>query len=218
MIRISAPWKETIEGYTYAKTKLYIDPETCKGWEEYCNSPENSGFTKYFDEHYVETTSGESELWFTVDAKYGNYMCTERADAFIVMLLHYAMASGSDIISEAPVSSMLLYNIQTEIIPHLCTRKFKPIQVHATPVNEPYPTNNCGATGMSCGIDSFFSLWIHTQKDIPEDFRIKYLTFFNVGAINAIFPDDISLERRNELMLQVSKEKADQAKIGRAHV
>lgn len=211
MIRISKPWKENREGYTYAKVKVTMDRETCHKYLDYCNLPENKRFTKYIDETYADLTCGETVLWFSVGEKFKDALCLDRADAFLVSMLHYAMAAGADIYSEAPVSSMLLYNIRTEIIPHLCTGKFKPIKIEADPIDTPYPTHDCAATGMSCGIDSFFTLWLHEQEGIPDNFKIKYLTFFNVGAINGIFSEGVPLERRNELMLQVSREKAAQA-------
>lgn len=211
MILISRPWIEVKDGAAFAKVKLNIDKKTCDRWVDYCNLPENYGYTKYIDEKYSDVTSGQTELWFSVDEKFKDSLCVDRADAFVVVLLHYAMATGSDIESEAPVSSMLLYNIRTELIPHLCTGNYREISVHAEAVDSTYSTQACGATGMSCGIDSFFSLWLHQQANVPEDFKLKYLTFFNVGAINAIFSDDVSLPRRNELMLKISREKAAQA-------
>lgn len=212
MIIISKPWKEEKGEYTFAKVKLNISADTCKNWERYCAMPENRGFTQYIDAAYTENTCGEKELWFSVEKKFGDYLCIDRCDAFLLMFMHYAMATGSDIVCEGPVSANLLYGIRTEMIPHLCVGKFGIINVQAEEISIPYSSSDCGATGMSCGIDSFFSLWLHQQDYIPENFRIKYFTFFNVGAINAVFPDGISLERRNELMQQISIEKADQAR------
>lgn len=212
MIRISAPWKESSAGYTYVKATLEIDAQTCEGWKAYCGAKENENFTKYLGDNYTDRVSGKSVLWYAVDEKYGDYACTDRADAFVVSLLHYAMASGSDIVSEAPVSSTLLYNIRTELIPHLCRAPFKAIHVEAPVVSELCPSQNAAATAMSGGIDSFFTLWQHQQEGIPEDYRLKYLTFFNVGAINAIFDDSVPLEKRNQVMLEVSQEKSKMAR------
>lgn len=211
MIQISKPWIEIENGNAFAKVKLTIDRGTCDKWYEYCKLPENAGFTNYINEKYSEITCGTGVLWFSVDEKFKDNLCVDRSDAFLVSMLHYAMSTGSDVQCEAPVSSTLLYNIRTEVIPHLCTGKFKSIKVEADAIDTSYATHDCAATGMSCGIDSFFTLWMHQKEGIPESYRIKYLTFFNVGAINAIFSDEISLARRNELMLKVSREKAAQA-------
>lgn len=213
MIKISAPWKETDESSAFVKVKLFISPDACERWVAYCQRKENKHFVQYLSDDYTEVTGKETILWYATDKKYADGICADRGDAFVVSLLHYAMATGSDIESEAPVSAALLYNIRTSLIPHLCQEKmgFRPIAIVAPITYEPCPSQNVAATGMSCGIDSFFTLWQHQQPDIPEDYRIKYLTFFNVGAINAIFKPGTSLEQRNQIMQEVSVVKAEQA-------
>ena len=36
-------------------------------------------------------------LWFEVEKKYSEYLCTERADAYLIGLLHYAMQNNEDL-------------------------------------------------------------------------------------------------------------------------
>lgn len=211
MITIKRIWKESHDGFTYAMAKLQIDEAACADWKAYCERKENRYFTKYLDDKYVSAMSGESTLWFAVEDRYAEYLCLDRADAFLLSMLHYAMASGSDIRSDIPVSEELLYHIKVEMIPHMCIGDFRRINVEAPITNVPFPSKGAAATGMSCGIDSFFSVWQHTQPYVPESFRVKYVTFFNVGAINIVFPDGLDLDRRNELMLEISQKKAAEA-------
>lgn len=214
MIKISQPWKEVHDEWTYLKAKVSIDSKDAESYVEYCNLPDNYSCVKYIDKEYVNTISGEGELWFSVNNKYGTGLCDDRADAFVVSLLHYAMVSGADISVEGYLSTELLYNIRTEIVPHLCTGQFKPIRINALHETDmPAELNRCAATGMSCGIDSFYSLWRNTKEDIPDNYRIRYLTFFNVGAINTVISDSVTLDRRNQMMYAISIEKAKNAEI-----
>lgn len=66
----------------------------------------------------VELKTGEvREIWFEVGEEYGEYLCADRADAFLIGLLSVAMREGEDIVCEAPVTEMLLYNIQNYLLP-----------------------------------------------------------------------------------------------------
>lgn len=213
MLTISKIWKEEHGEYTYAMAELVIDEQDCINWKAYCERKENRYFTKYMDEDYVSKMSGNSTLWYAVDQKYGEDLCVDRADAFLLSMLHFSLASGTDIKSDVPVSAELMYHIQTEIIPHMCIGPFRKINVEAPVTYEIFSSKGAAATGMSCGIDSFFTVWQNTQESIPDNFKVKYLTFFNVGAINGVFTENVDLNRRNQLMLEFSKKKADEAKI-----
>ncbi len=64
-----------------------------------------------------ENRSLESELWFSVDEEYKDYLCDDYADGFLVCLLLIAIRTEQDIKVEAPVSRKLLFNIQNTMIP-----------------------------------------------------------------------------------------------------
>ncbi len=43
-------------------------------------------------------------LWFGVDEAYGEYLCHQRSDAFVMALLPTAMRGGYEIVCETPMS------------------------------------------------------------------------------------------------------------------
>lgn len=45
----------------------------------------------------VKIGNNETELWFEVSKEYGEYLVDDRADAFVVALVNYAMIHGFDI-------------------------------------------------------------------------------------------------------------------------
>ena len=56
------------------------------------------------------------EVWFKVDKKFEDYLCYERGDAYVIAVLNYAMRNHHDIVSEAPLSEDLYYNIDKYLV------------------------------------------------------------------------------------------------------
>ena len=45
----------------------------------------------------VDVDGIKTPLWVEVPEEYGDYLCAERSDAFLLGLLHYALEFGHDI-------------------------------------------------------------------------------------------------------------------------
>lgn len=189
LIIIGQPYKYVKEGKAYLKASIQISDDTVN---EYSKLRE-----KYRKVHWRtkeeypphEWSLAESGLWFSVDNQYAKYLCTETADAFVCAMLWYAMMTGSDIKSEAPVSEKMLFGINNHLIPALCTKERRRIKVSAPSSSFVYSLENGVATGMSCGIDSLYTLhqYLHTT---PDSMNLTHLTYFNMGAI--FHPDSSS--------------------------
>lgn len=65
---------------------------------------------------FVTIDSVRKEVWFKVDKKYEEYLCYERGDAFVIAALNFAMRNHHDIVSEAPLSEDLYYNIDKYLL------------------------------------------------------------------------------------------------------
>lgn len=123
------------------------------------------------------------EVYFSVEEKYGEYLCYERGDAYLIGLLNLAMRERCNIHSEVPFTAELVHQVQTELIPALCKYSktlFSP-SITGTLTNAPLPSAQKIATGCSCGIDS-----LHSIKKLTETregiFKPDYLVINNVGA------------------------------------
>lgn len=123
-------------------------------------------------------------LWFSVDKSYAQYLCDETADAFVVALIWYAMATGSDIVSESPVSEKLLFSINNYLVPALCTEKngFRRVKVNAPCHKKIFEEASGVGTGMSCGVDSLYTIHKYGDIDSPER-KLTHLTYLNAGSI-----------------------------------
>ncbi len=127
----------------------------------------------------------EQTLWYRVSPEYGRYLCDDRADSFLVTFFAFAMTHGLNLKSNYPVSRRLWYQLTTQIMPQLAVTSKgigREIRIDADTVDTPYPTENAVGTGMSCGVDSFATLYEYTQLCDMPDYRLTHLTHFNVGA------------------------------------
>lgn len=122
-------------------------------------------------------------VWIEVDNKYEPYLCTERADAFVIGLLHYAMSHNHNIICEAPMGEYLYYQITTYLIDTIA--KGSPlmhnIKITADVDQSDLPCAGKVGTGISCGIDSLHVLAALSGSSLTHH-KPTHLTFFNVGS------------------------------------
>lgn len=130
------------------------------------------------------TIDGDSkEVWFKVDKKYGAYLCYERGDAFVIAVLNYAMRNHHDIVSEAPLTEDLYYNIDKYLVDAIAqyNSNFYRPQITAEVASEPLPCAGAVGTGISCGVDSLHALACQTSMKFKKH-NITHLTFNNVGS------------------------------------
>lgn len=132
----------------------------------------------------VEYNQTMTTLWFEVDNKFGKYLCDELADSFLCALLFFAMEHNENIeVVGVPASDILLFNLKNYFIPTISKniKKYHQIDIICQGSNLQFDSKRYNGTGISRGIDSFYTLDEFTNK-CPEDMKIDYLTFFNIGA------------------------------------
>lgn len=113
------------------------------------------------------------------------FLCIDRVDAYVVGFLYFAMKNGYDFYSEIPISSELYYSIKKHYIPglRLGNSELHDVEIIA-PFSDFHPTKekNIIGTGISCGVDSLYTIQVNTSDDIPRSCKLNGLFFFNVGA------------------------------------
>lgn len=104
-------------------------------------------------------------IWFEVDKKYGKYLCTERADAYVIGLLSWAMRNKHDITCDVSVSEELLYQLNEVVIPELVkhSKSMSMIKINAEAGCSLDQGEGVG-TALSCGVDSFWSIQKHLNS------------------------------------------------------
>jgi hypothetical protein len=98
----------------------------------------------------------EKKLWFETEKEHGKFFCYEKADAFIIGLLPYAMKYNYNIKSEIPISEKLHYNLTEHYIPVISSNTdLNEIRISANTCPKILGTQNAVGTGNSGGVDSF---------------------------------------------------------------
>lgn len=128
---------------------------------------------------YVEKTDERHFVWLEIAEEYGKYLCTERADAFVILLLPLAMSLNENIMSTVPVTEDVLYGLERDMIPILAkySEGFYQIKVIAEGKEALQNVGHVGV-GCSCGVDSLYA--IKTNMDTGfKNFDITDLCLFN---------------------------------------
>lgn len=182
MIHISKPYITNNGQYAYLKAKITITQDTAQRYRENEFSLDKAHWRFYENYPPVEWQNDTGDLYFAVPKEYKSYLCDSRSDAFVVAMLWYAITAHSDIAFEAPVSENLYFGITQLLIPALC-KNVPAIRLVGPFTDEVIPTVGAVGTGMSCGVDSLYTLKKYESKDIPENYRLSLLTYYNMGAI-----------------------------------
>lgn len=66
-----------------------------------------------------EETNEEKVVWMETQDEYHEYLCTERSDNFLILLIPYAMQNKQDIMCEGLVTEEILYGLTEYLIPTL---------------------------------------------------------------------------------------------------
>lgn len=167
----------------------------------------NNNFVRVYCDIWIDDK--KEEIWFQVEEKYGQYLCTERDDAYLIGILNWALRENHDIICEAPITEDLLYNIKTILMPSIVkySRELKMINITAPTAKSLNEGENVG-TGCSCGVDSFSSIYNHIDSEYKE-LNLTHLCLNNVGAFNECYSDygiENVKNERYETTRKVSKE------------
>ena len=132
----------------------------------------------------VITVRGDARpVWFEVEEKYGQYLCAERSDAFLIGILNYAMREHCDIRCESPVGAQLLYQIRTYLIPSLVRHSKVLYAANIDAEMDSNPIANAGGVGagVSCGVDSLHVIKNYAKSPYPS-LSLTHLVLNNVGA------------------------------------
>lgn len=131
----------------------------------------------------LEFPDCEHIAWFEVEKEYAPYLVTDRADAFVTAFLTSAMRAGEDIVSEAPVTKRLLYQLNRQLIPTLSgkMKRYHKMKIVAAPTEEILPCDGAVGVGWTGGVDCFYSFKKYEEMEEPKP-KITHLVVLNVGT------------------------------------
>lgn len=131
----------------------------------------------------IKIDDKEDTLWIEVNEGYEKYLTFERADAFVVGILNWAMRKGHDIYTENPISETLYYQLTRYLIPTLSKWGKNLYETKLICSIDSSLINNAGGigTGITGGVDSLYTIMTNESDKFPLH-KITHLTFFNVGS------------------------------------
>ena len=133
----------------------------------------------------IEYDGTSKVMFFEVDCKWKNYLCTENIDAFVSGLLYFAICNGYDIRSEATINYRLHYQIVNYVIPVLHSidnEEYHDIQLNTGIDHLKFDNEKAVGTAVSGGVDSFYSVVKHTC-DVQDEYRLTHLLVANLFNI-----------------------------------
>lgn len=133
----------------------------------------------------------QEEIYIRVNKEYADYLVTDRIDAIVWGLLLFAMNKGYNIESNIPITEDLWYNIEMNFIDILAQNPgMHRIHIIA-PLIPALRQGNIVATGISCGVDSLYTIATH-RTNVPKPYQITHLCFFNAGSHDTGLMDNSS--------------------------
>ena len=178
MIHIGKPYITTDETHAYLKARIDISEDTVNKYLEVTGKLHNCMWLTAVDYPPACWKGEEHGLWFSVEKEYKDYLCYERSNAFVVAMLWYAIATGSDIHFEVPVSQRLYDGITKTLMPALNEKGFKTIRLVGPLTSELIGTQGGVASGMSGGVDSNYTAKCYTGDNAPDGLKLTHLTFY----------------------------------------
>ena len=185
MIKIGKPYITRNEESSFLNARVFVSDDSADKWKEFADL--HTDILWRTDEDYPPENwkLNDYNMFFEVSRDLEKYLITEVCDPFVVAIIYYAMVTGSDIECEAPMSEKLYYGITNQLIPLLCNERqgFSQISIISELCDTDYSEKRINGTGMSCGVDSMYTLYKYTRDDMPDSFKLGALTYLTMGAV-----------------------------------
>ena len=193
MITIGKPFITKDEKMAYLRAEIHIPPDTARRYVQRTSELVNCVWLTGVDYPPAKWNEPGSNLWFSVPAKYAEYLCPERSNAFVIALLWYAMVAQSDIRFEAPMSRQLYDGLTQKLIPAVMKEAGTQISLIGPVTSDKVSGEHGVVSGMSCGADSLYTLHCYGSDDAPANVKLTHLMYCELEYLfsRAVPPYDI---------------------------
>lgn len=132
----------------------------------------------------VTAPDRQKEIYFEFDGEYAPYACVERCDPFVLLLFVYALHDSLDIVSDAPMTERLYYQLTSYQIPVMAQLidEYHSISILCDLADEIEPVVDGRVAAFSGGVDSFYTVVAHLDNEC-KNHNLTHLVFNNVGAL-----------------------------------
>ncbi len=216
MIKIGQPFITTENDIAYLRAHISIPDDAAMCYQEVTSELTNTAWLTTVD-YPPASWKDDGTMWFSVSTEYSKYLCKERSDAFIIACLWYAMVTQSDIEFEAPVSARLYEGLTKKLIPALSNESYGNIKLIGPVSNEPIWHENGVVTGMSCGVDSLYTLLCYGEDTAPDGMKLTHLVYYDRNYLLPRVQPPYDLDEIYEKAAQPHKHYIEHAKTIAKH-
>ena len=132
----------------------------------------------------VNSPFQETTMWFAVKTENKDFFSIKVYDPFVLVSYYVAMHYGEDLKICGNVSKMLYRNCTNYIqrIFRDFSDEMKPIAFSVDGFDKAEKDGNLIGSGISCGVDSFSTIYDRYVKETDPEYRINALFLFNCGT------------------------------------
>lgn len=130
----------------------------------------------------IEIDGTPENILMSFSNNVSKYLVIDRCDAIVMGVIMFAIRHNLDIVSDLPISATLYYKLTRHYLPGICSDNVHVPRIEAQTIPDISGGGDIIATGISCGVDSLYTIMEHTGQDIPNDFCLNHLVFLNAGA------------------------------------
>ncbi|MDS1309462.1 hypothetical protein [Marinobacter xiaoshiensis] len=142
----------------------------------------------------IKIDSEDITLWLETSEEYSSLLVTECSDAFLSILIPFAMRTGKDIVSESPITEEFFHNMTEILIPQLCAhdRRLYKATIKGVLGTSFVDCQGAVGTGMSCGVDSFYTAKLYSRG------RYNSMELSHLYCGNYLYGNDTPVYKRAE--------------------
>lgn len=129
---------------------------------------------------------GNQTLYAEVQNEFASYLTDDRADGFFIICMYKCIKENLELESKVPVSTRLYYQVQSYMMNVYCEAyNHKPFKVSAPTIDKQLDSAGGVGTGITCGVDSLFTIACHSNiggSECLPKYALTHLVLMNVGS------------------------------------
>ena len=133
----------------------------------------------------------EKTIWFAVKNENADFFSTKVYDPFLLVPYFVAMHYGQDLKICGRVSKKLYRNLTNYAYRILLdySDELKPIHLEVDGFDQVEQDGRLIGASISCGVDSFTTLYDRFEKETDPEYRVNSVFFFNCGSYGSFYDE-----------------------------
>lgn len=126
------------------------------------------------------------------------FAVVNRVDSLLMGLMIFMIRLGYNLKSDIPVSESLYYNLTRHFLSAICETEDKIPKISCDVAPDLNKIGKIVSTGVSCGVDSLYTISTHIPPMCGQEFCLTDLTFLDAGSHHDRFIQRNTIEGRRD--------------------